>query len=401
MAESEFLRCISVDWHVSFVRKVSELQRNPSHKCPSYRDTPLFPVRTPILQQPLHTSQESQLALHIFYVNPFLLNREDRCKVDASCGRPNRPVLCVLSLYLRMRNFRGTDTSFLGRRSCRCAGVHATIDRSAIDARTPALPGSQDVFAMLRLTAGSAPRVMVIYAVTITISYWSDACQPKPGAVIALTNPQNQAVGRSFKVTLNIAVLPHVAITSLASSTLDPSIPPSMPPADNNSSTDRTAAKPTSCSSPESTCIYVSVSRSGARALCCELCFCEVSALERMLNAIGTGGSVDAAYTQLRNSHKVAVLSEAAGACDLWLALKKFDTRDMYSVARGGKPQVRKSFAEQLRQAARFFATSVAVVWRLDVSMEQIVREAADNPGGVSSLGFVTIPEQVRFTSSE
>ena len=120
-----------------------------------------------------------------------------------------------------------------------------------------------------------------------------------------------------------------------------------------------------------------------------------------MLNAIGTGGSVDAAYTQLRNSHKVAVLSEAAGACDLWLALKKFDTRDMYSVARGGKPQVRKSFAEQLRQAARFFATSVAVVWRLDVSMEQIVREAADNPGGVSSLGFVTIPEQVRFTSSE
>jgi len=281
------------------------------------------------------------------------------------------------------------------------SGVHASVDLAALEAPRELgaglVPPRATAALMLRLTAGVAPPPEAPPAtVTVRVAYWCDAAQPPPGLVRALADPATQAVGRALSLALAVTVLPLLGVCALSAG------PPPAPASalaplseDGGAPPDAAAGRRQRWLRAQATALSVSVARTGA-PLRCSLCVCEAAALRALLAAAAGGGAAaTAALAALAAQHRVTPLPECEALAELTFVAARFDTRDRWTAARGGKPAARRPLVEQLRAAARSYAAGVVVVWRLAASEVELLAAVADNPGGAASFGFVTLPEQV------
>lgn len=86
---------------------------------------------------------------------------------------------------------------------------------------TPPKPGNSSCTVPLYLMAGTlsagAPGGTARHIVTVCVSYWSEACQPKNHAIMGLTDTSEQVLARQAKLTVHVDVSRHLRVASVLS----------------------------------------------------------------------------------------------------------------------------------------------------------------------------------------
>lgn len=113
--------------------------------------------------------------------------------------------------------------------SCR-AGVFACVKEDSIvtplvyqtrSRTTPSKPGDSSCIVPLYLMAGTlnagAPGGTTRHTVTVCVSYWSEACQPKHHAIKGLTDTSEQVLARQATLTVHVDVSRHLRVASVLS----------------------------------------------------------------------------------------------------------------------------------------------------------------------------------------
>lgn len=113
-----------------------------------------------------------------------------------------------------------------------CAGVFASVNeepiasslappsRGAARATSGRNEGSKCTVPLV-LTAGMlqspSSAASAQHTITITVSYWSEACQPKSPMIQALDNPAEQVLARQATLVVCVTVLRHMCVASVLS----------------------------------------------------------------------------------------------------------------------------------------------------------------------------------------
>lgn len=94
--------------------------------------------------------------------------------------------------------------------------VYQTRGRTA-----PQKAGDSSCMVPLYLAAGTlssgGAAAVTRHVVTVCVSYWSEACQPKQHAIKALTDTDDQVLARQATLTVNVDVMRHLRIASVLS----------------------------------------------------------------------------------------------------------------------------------------------------------------------------------------
>lgn len=108
------------------------------------------------------------------------------------------------------------------------AGVFAFVKEGSIvtpltyqtrSRTTPPKSGTSSCVVPLYLTAGTlgsgTPVATTRHVVTVLVSYWSEACQPKQHAIKGLTDNTEQVLARQATLTLHVDVNRHLRVASV------------------------------------------------------------------------------------------------------------------------------------------------------------------------------------------
>ena len=194
------------------------------------------------------------------------------------------------------------------------------------------------------------------HTITITVSYWSEACQPKSPMIQALDNPSEQVLARQATLTVCVTVLRHMCIASVLST-------PSF-------SSERSAGKALGSAQQQqqlsSMDLTFQLARHGTEKAV-KACVCSRDTVVTALQAAnGSAAATCQAVCELLEAKGPVFLSAEAKSCSLHVCMPAFPAVKTFGKRlKSGSGFRMPPVNEQLQISSNHFAKSLVILWAL------------------------------------
>lgn len=194
------------------------------------------------------------------------------------------------------------------------------------------------------------------HTITITVSYWSESCQPKSPMIQALDNPSEQVLARQATLAVCVTVLRHMCVASVLST-------PSF-------STDSTSSKGLSSTQQQqqlsSMDLTFQLARHGTEKAV-KACVCARDTVASALQAAnGSTAATAQAVCELLEAKSPVFLPAEAKSCSLHVSMPAFPAVKTF----GKRLKTGSGFRmppvnEQLQISSNHFAKSLVILWAI------------------------------------
>ena len=200
-------------------------------------------------------------------------------------------------------------------------------------------------------SAGSAQ-----HTITITVSYWSEACQPKSPMIQALDNPSEQVLARQATLTVAVAVLRHMCVASVLST----------PSFSTDSSGEKALGSPQQQQQLSSMDLTFQLARHGTEKAV-KACLCSRDTVAAALQAAnGSATATSQAVCELLEAKSPVFLPAEAKSCSLHVSMPAFPAVKTFGKRlKSGSGFRMPPVNEQLQISSNHFAKSLVILWAL------------------------------------